>query len=240
MCAPGMMRKKLSYFVTLSLPAFVYLFLTLSYGICDPINSQSVGLSIAMIAGVIFTFTLATGLIMFIGSRGMEAAVDWARELLLGVHLISLGGASLLSIMLFEQHAVRMILWLIIVVSINDTSAYLVGSKVGGPRFAPVISPNKTISGSAAGIICGTAAGLLFWFLLPLQSSSYFAALIVTLLTVVVAQIGDLSKSYVKRLHAVKDSGNLLPGHGGILDRVDGILAAAPVLLLSYLLHALL
>lgn len=111
------------------------------------------------------------------------------------------------------------VLFVLLVVWATDIAAYAVGRMVGGPRLAPAISPGKTWSGAVGGlagaVLVGWAAGL--------------AAVPIAALLSVVAQAGDLMESALKRRFGVKDSGKLIPGHGGLLDRLDGVLAAAPV-----------
>ena len=115
----------------------------------------------------------------------------------------------------------------------TDVGAYLLGSKIKGPKLCPHISPNKTISGAVGGLICGVIATFITYFILKSFNINVFNGMktinIVIFLVVsgiflsVVAQIGDLVESYIKRRIGIKDMGNLIPGHGGMLDRVDGI-----------------
>jgi phosphatidate cytidylyltransferase len=126
------------------------------------------------------------------------------------------------------------LVWLLIVVWTTDTAAYFAGRRIGGPRLAPRISPGKTWAGFAGGIVGATLASVLVALALGSTRLPY-AALLGALLAVV-AQIGDLGESAVKRLAGVKDTGSLIPGHGGVLDRVDSLLLAAPVLALFALL----
>ncbi len=119
------------------------------------------------------------------------------------------------------------VLWLLAVVAATDTLAYATGRTIGGPRLAPAISPGKTWAGLAGGVtgaaLVGAAGGaLLGW---PWAAAGGLGALLAF-----VAQGGDLFESWLKRRAGVKDSGALLPGHGGILDRIDGLLPAALVL----------
>lgn len=152
------------------------------------------------------------------------------KELLVGIFQVGFCGALLMSLVLMADFQWK-ILWLMLVVFSNDTAAYFVGKKIGGPKLAPEVSPNKTVSGSLGGIVVGAVVGVAFTYLLSGEvphspPDSFILALLVTFS----AQLGDLAKSYVKRLHHVKDSGSILPGHGGLLDRVDGLLVAAPAL----------
>ena len=132
-------------------------------------------------------------------------------------------------------------LWLLAALTIvwaADSGAYFVGRHFGGKLFgsrklAPRISPNKTIEGLLGGILAGIAVGLLFaWFAgLTLEQAPSF--IVVTVATVLFSVVGDLFESLMKRHVGAKDSGNMIPGHGGILDRLDGVLAALPIFALG-------
>lgn len=123
------------------------------------------------------------------------------------------------------------ILFLFAVVWATDILAYFVGRAVGGPKLAPAISPGKTWSGAIGGTIFGVLAGLAVaaWSGSPLGLAAMAA---VALCLSIVSQFGDLFESAMKRRHGIKDSGNLIPGHGGVMDRVDGLVAAAILLYL--------
>lgn len=121
------------------------------------------------------------------------------------------------------------ILWLFIAVWATDIGAYAVGRKIGGPKLAPRISPNKTWSGAIGGV---TAAVILSAPLSMIMDDFDFTLAIPAAIAVsVVSQCGDLAESAVKRHLHVKDSGTIIPGHGGLFDRLDGLLAAAPLAL---------
>ena len=119
------------------------------------------------------------------------------------------------------------VLFLLLVVWAGDIGAYLVGRWIGGPRLAPRISPGKTWSGAIGGLLCAIVAGVLAAQFLA--NGPTWGAIPIAMLLGVVAQGGDLLESCVKRQLEVKDSSHLIPGHGGLLDRLDGLLAAAPV-----------
>lgn len=109
----------------------------------------------------------------------------------------------------------------------SDTAAYFIGKAFGRHRMAPRISPGKTWEGAAAGIIGGVAVSLLFIIDWPLQLPIYaWEAVLLGVLISVFGQIGDLVESMLKRYAGVKESGSLMPGHGGLLDRIDSILFA--------------
>ncbi len=109
----------------------------------------------------------------------------------------------------------------------SDTMAYLVGVNFGKNHIFPEISPNKTLEGSIGGILGGSLCGLAFYFLLPLNP---LILLILGFISAVFGQTGDLFESMIKRNFDVKDSGSIIPGHGGILDCMDSILFSVPVL----------
>lgn len=115
--------------------------------------------------------------------------------------------------------------WAMGLVWATDIGAYFTGRSIGGPKLAPSISPGKTWSGLAGGV----AAALAFGFALHVWCGLSIRLAAASGVLAVVAQAGDLFESWLKRRAGVKDSGTLLPGHGGILDRLDGAVAAAPL-----------
>ncbi len=123
------------------------------------------------------------------------------------------------------------VLWiylLLILVFLGDTGAYYVGSYFGRHKLCPGVSPNKTIEGSVGGLAASLGAGALFkHFFLPLLP--WGLSLLLFFSIGIAGQVGDLFESQLKRVYKIKDSGTLLPGHGGVLDRIDALLFAAPV-----------
>ncbi len=123
-------------------------------------------------------------------------------------------------------------LWLLAALAIvwaADTGAYFSGRKFGRHKLAPNISPNKTIEGMVGGMVAGVVVGVTLGFCAGAGVSQLPAVALVALVAVCFSVIGDLFESLLKRHAGVKDSGHLIPGHGGILDRVDGVVAALPV-----------
>jgi len=119
----------------------------------------------------------------------------------------------------------------------SDTAAYFIGKAIGRHKMAPGISPGKTWEGAAAGLFGAVIISLLFILNTPLQLPlNYWQAIVLGLLISVFGQLGDLVESRLKRNFSVKDSGNLMPGHGGLLDRLDSILFAGVVVYLYYFL----
>lgn len=111
----------------------------------------------------------------------------------------------------------------------TDSGAYFIGKAMGRRKLWPEISPNKTVEGSIGGIVCALIVAALFIFLTDIHAT-LFSLLITTLVLSVFGQIGDLAESAFKRHYNVKDSGKILPGHGGILDRFDSLLFVWPLL----------
>jgi phosphatidate cytidylyltransferase len=125
----------------------------------------------------------------------------------------------------------ELIFFLLAIIWCSDTAAYIFGKWLGKHKLIPRISPGKTIEGTIAGLCFGTLGGLGIWFFLPLKETFSLAhAFSLGLLLGVVSQIGDLSESVIKRSADVKDSGSLIPGHGGFLDRCDSLIFSAPTL----------
>lgn len=122
------------------------------------------------------------------------------------------------------------VLFLFLVVWATDIFAYFVGRRVGGPKLAPGISPNKTWSGAIGGAVAAALAGLIVSAFSGAPGMA--AAVALALFLSIVAQFGDLFESALKRRFGVKDSGTIIPGHGGMMDRVDGLVAAAVALYL--------
>lgn len=144
-----------------------------------------------------------------------------------GTAWIALATGAFLALASLPMGGRETVLWLLGVVWANDIAAYASGRAIGGPKLAPGLSPNKTWAGFAGGV---ASAGLVGWLAGRLAATPTPTELVaVSLLLGVAAQLGDLAESAAKRHFGVKDSSWLIPGHGGLLDRVDGLLAASVV-----------
>lgn len=117
------------------------------------------------------------------------------------------------------------LLWVLGLVWATDTAAYFAGRAIGGPKLTPRISPNKTWAGLAGGVVAAAGVGLVFAVVTTIVTPWLFVLISASL--ALVEQVGDLFESSVKRHFGVKDSGGLIPGHGGVLDRADGLIAVA-------------
>ncbi len=124
------------------------------------------------------------------------------------------------------------LLWLILVVVVTDIAGYFAGRILGGPKFWPRVSPKKTWSGTVAGWLGAAAVGAVFLRF----STAGIDLLWISALLALASQLGDIAESAIKRRCGVKDSSNLIPGHGGLMDRFDGLLGAALFMLLVALL----
>jgi phosphatidate cytidylyltransferase len=119
----------------------------------------------------------------------------------------------------------------------TDTGAYFTGRQVGGEKLAPDISPSKTWSGAVGGLAIGTLAGLVLW-LIVVPASPWWIGLLIAFAASILGQVGDLLESAIKRRFRVKDSGDIIPGHGGLMDRLDSTTFGALFLFAVGALHA--
>ena len=122
------------------------------------------------------------------------------------------------------------------VVWMTDSAAFFAGRQIGGEKLAPDISPGKTWSGALGGLALGTAAGLVVWVLVT--DSPWWIGLLLSAVISILGQLGDLSESAVKRHFRVKDSGDIIPGHGGLMDRLDSLTFGVLLVLVIGTLHA--
>ena len=184
---------------------------------------QQVGLAVLLVAaGALIVF------FMIAGSEGKSSI--WT---IAGLLAVGLTGISLILIRrIGDDWSVTM--WLLVAVWATDINAFLVGRTVGGPKLAPKISPGKTWSGLIGGIV-GAVGWSVIWALWTGVEQVGTVALLGAAIAIF-AQLGDLGVSRVKRRYGVKDTGTLIPGHGGLLDRVDGIMGAVPVAILCTVL----
>lgn len=152
-----------------------------------------------------------------------------------GLMVIGLACVAFPVLRAMPSHGLETIIWIILVVVATDVGAYAVGRAVGGPKLWPRVSPKKTWAGLGGGVAAATLVGGLFSW----ATSGTNADLVCTVsaIAALVAQGGDLAESGLKRRFGVKDAGTLIPGHGGVLDRLDGFLAATLAVAISTLVH---
>lgn len=131
-------------------------------------------------------------------------------------------------------HPVSHIMFLVIVIASNDIAAFFVGRSLGRRRLAPIVSPSKTVEGFLGGLVIGGAVAAVLAVFPPWADIGVARALVAAAVIGVLVPIGDLAESMVKRALVVKDMGSVLPGHGGMLDRIDGFLFAVPAVYLLF------
>ncbi len=196
--------------------------------------------AIAALIGVPLVFALGASqqaLVELLCGLALACAVSWFTQrrqtawIGLGGLYIGIACLSFLWLRTVPAGGRDLVFWILAVVWATDIGAYFAGRGIGGPKLAPRISPNKTWAGLiggafAAGLVGVAAAGLIGRDTLLLVLGGIVLA--------VIAQGGDLLESWCKRRFGVKDSSHIIPGHGGILDRVDGLLAVLPVVFLYF------
>jgi len=170
----------------------------------------------------------------YVSRSALEDALNQVAYSFLGIVYVS-GLMSYFILLRGMEHGNHILFYLFMVIWSGDIAAYYVGKAIGKSPLAPKISPGKTLEGSGAGLVGSVAGGVaakyLFFEALPLNH-----CLIIALLCGIMGQIGDLAESLFKRRAGVKDSGSLIPGHGGVLDRLDSLMFAGPAF---YIYHAL-
>jgi phosphatidate cytidylyltransferase len=155
----------------------------------------------------------------------------WRRPfwVLLGVLYLAATVVSLFWLRHEPEWGRATMLWLMACVVAVDTGAYFAGRTIGGPKLVPLISPQKTWAGLGGGMVAAAAVGLIAAMILQ---ANVLTLVVWSALLAPIAQFGDILESAVKRYFGVKDSGSIIPGHGGILDRIDGLMMAAIVVAL--------
>ncbi len=135
-----------------------------------------------------------------------------------------------------SYHGAQLLMFLFLMVWSADVGAYFVGKAIGKNKLMPDVSPSKTFEGFLGGVVFACLLVAIAAYILDWASEQVITALLVTVLITTVSVLGDLNESMFKRQAGVKDSGSILPGHGGILDRIDSLTATAPIFALCYVL----
>lgn len=157
----------------------------------------------------------------------------YRRKLGVGLLIIVPAAWALAGLHGYSGAGPKLVLILLLIVWAADTGAYVAGRRFGRHRLAPAVSPGKTWEGALGGMVAGVTAGMGGALLLGAAGTTLALSALVSAAVVVASIVGDLTISMFKRQSQVKDTGRLLPGHGGLLDRIDSLLAAAPVFLLG-------
>ena len=191
------------------------------------------------VGGLAFTLLIAAAAV----GVGIEwihlcGAASWVRSRVAGLAWIALAGGCLIWLRADPTAGRANVLFLVLTVWASDVGAYMAGRLIGGPRLAPRLSPGKTWAGAAGGLAAAAAIGTLVALACTgANPAALGRAAALGAAASVLGQAGDLAESCAKRCFGVKDSGRLIPGHGGLLDRLDAVLAVIPAAaLLAYLL----
>ncbi|MBU6339571.1 MAG: phosphatidate cytidylyltransferase [Rickettsiales bacterium] len=190
------------------------------YAICF---SESLFLLLAVLLAVLITLEW---------TQLTKSAKDKQKWQLIGILYITIPVFCVIKLRMIDSD---ILLWMFGIIWATDVFAFFAGKTFGGKKLAPTISPNKTWSGLVGGVIASILIGLLSSVMF--NGSMLFFIFISAFLSLI-EQAGDLLESKFKRIFEVKDSGNIIPGHGGILDRLDGMMSAAPATLLFVAIFA--
>ncbi len=216
---------RISYLVLVSLGLLTPWWLQAGTAVATGLLSAVV---VAWLGGLAWVLNPAVG-------SGAGRGVRWTKG---AAGLVFLVAAWLALVTLHQrQHGSQLVLFLLVLIWCADSGAYLAGRKWGRRRLAPAVSPGKTWEGVFGGLALAGAFSVPGGWLLGWRGSALAEFACVCVVTVSFSVLGDLYESLLKRHRGVKDSGTLIPGHGGVLDRVDSLLAAAPVFVVG--LHLL-
>lgn len=213
--------------VALALGLMIWEYHRMVTGDAGPDTAAFVVMLVSATASVFLTLMsgIVSGMAMLIAGSVLLAILTRRRGpwLIGGLLYMGVGMCALIPLRHLEPHGVIFVLWLIVVVVATDVGAYFVGRMVGGPRLWPRVSPGKTRSGAFGGLACAVLFGL------PMGLWAGLGVVETILLSFgasVASQCGDLLESAIKRRFGVKDSSHLIPGHGGVMDRLDGVVGA--------------
>lgn len=223
---------KVSYLFTLLIPMLFLHFWTQILEILvqltnwPEIRNYSGGIEFLMIPAVLFWFWIMLK-IRKSGAELLELKLSLGKKLFIGGFVLIIAWFFLSRLMVLEAPPMTMYLFLLIWAA--DIAAYFAGKKFGITKLAIEISPGKTVEGMYGAIAAAVVMGLCFTLYFGFSVLSIIDFVLLSAITVLVSIYGDLFFSAAKRIRGVKDSGSILPGHGGILDRLDSFIAAIPI-----------
>ena len=185
--------------------------------VCGTVLPDVGGVEIALL--VILGLAFVSGVMV---SVARSAASKWSY---FGILYVGFPALAFILLRGDPDYGFFAILWIFLIVWSADTLAYFAGRIIGGPKLAPLISPKKTWAGLGGAVAGSALVSIIFGYVTQLNGILALATLAACL--ALVEQAGDLFESSLKRFHGVKDAGGLIPGHGGVIDRVDGLIAVA-------------
>ncbi len=240
-------KNSLSFSAVIALVSIIalYEYLEIAALICSGVISKKIKMlsylmCVSIITGVWYQsmdgILICIGLnILFLGFIVMldfskdDYIFDVLAKQIFGIIYIPFSLALLILIYNFENGHLY-ILWFLFIIFANDSGSYYAGTFYGERHLAPNISPKKTYMGAAGGVLGSVFVGFILYYLFFHSLERAFLAIPCSVLISVAGQVGDLFASALKRTAGIKDSGRILPGHGGMLDRIDGLIFAIPVL----------
>ena len=196
-------------------------------------------IGLVALSGLVFPALGALGSLLVIAVAGLVAFFMDAEHRLWRIGGVVLFGLLIISILAMRGTGTAGIwagVYLGTVVWMTDSAAFFAGRQIGGEKLAPDISPSKTWSGALGGLALGTGAGLLVWTWFT--DSPLWIGLFLSAAISILGQSGDLAESAVKRHFRIKDSGDIIPGHGGLMDRLDSLTFGVFLVALVGLLHS--
>lgn len=240
-------KDKLGFSIAVAVVALIalYEYLEIVTLICSGVISKKIkALSYLTCIGIVIgaCFQSMPGIIAFLGFNilfiGFIVMLDFSKEhyifdviaqQVFGIVYIPFTLSLLVLIYTFDNGHLY-VLWLLFVNFANDTGSYYAGTFYGKRHLAPNISPKKTYMGTVGGVLGSVFIGFILYYLFFHSLDKALMAIPCAVLIAVAGQVGDLFASALKRVAGIKDSGRILPGHGGMIDRIDGLLFAIPVL----------
>jgi len=188
-------------------------------------------LAVAVLSAAAVWFSGRDEMLLALGLLAAVTVIGWVLapaswRAVFPAFVFAIASAGLAIFLIRDTYGFAAALWLVLIVVATDIAGYFVGRTVGGAKFWPSISPNKTWSGIIGGWVLAAAVSVI---IAPYIGHGFVFAVVWGVGLSFVAQMGDIAESWVKRRAGVKDSSNVLPGHGGVMDRFDGIVAVMVV-----------
>lgn len=169
------------------------------------------------------------------GQTGLSK-VDTRVGLLVGIVLLLPTWSALTQIHAYSENGSFLLLFLMVLIACADSGAYFSGRALGKNKLAPLVSPGKTIEGVIGGLVLALVCAVLTELIFDIPQLGVMSLLLIVLVVVPFSVVGDLLESLYKRRVGIKDSGIIFPGHGGVLDRIDSLTAAAPIFALGLII----
>lgn len=213
---------------------FIALVLMLTCWLIGFCTAEQQGFNLSVVKSLLIVAVAWWALALLLVQGYPSSAILWghpALRLIMGVLVLVPTWLALVYVR-FQPQGAWLVVMIVGIVAAADTGGYFTGRKFGKHKLAPSVSPGKTLEGFAGGVISNVLLAALVAYI---SGSNFLVLLVIVIPTSLFSVLGDLLESMVKRHAGVKDSGVILPGHGGILDRVDSITAAAPVFALALL-----